>query len=390
MAGKLALYAAVGATLTQYDVDVAAATLERRSSVQLPANIHYAVAHVSRRYLYVATSDSSSGSGSFVGNTHHLSAFRIDPASGALTPHGAPCALPTRPIHITTDAKSAHVLVAFNRPSQLLVFAVNADGTLRGEVKQHAAIDAGIFAHQVRISADDELAILVTRGNDAAGGKPEDPGSLRVFDYRDGQLSRETSIAPNNGYGFGPRHLDFHPTQPWIYVALERQNALAVFRRRGDTIESAAAFTAGALEAPHNLRPRQMVGTVRVHPNGRFVYVANRNDATSAFAGHEVFGGGENSLACFAIDASTGEPKVIGHADTRGIHCRNFQIDPTGKLLAASHIVGRKVRDGDAVREVPACISLFCIDDDGRLAFARKYDIDIGAQNMFWMGLVDF
>ena len=43
------------------------------------------------------------------------------------------------------------------------------------------------------------------------GGKPEEPGALKVFDYADGVLSNEVSVAPNGGYGFGPRHLDFHP-----------------------------------------------------------------------------------------------------------------------------------------------------------------------------------
>ena len=41
-----------------------------------------------------------------------------------------------------------------------------------------------------------------------------------------GVLRDEVSIAPNGGYGFGPRHLDFHPSKPWIYVSLERQTAL--------------------------------------------------------------------------------------------------------------------------------------------------------------------
>jgi 6-phosphogluconolactonase (cycloisomerase 2 family) len=305
-----------------------------------------------------------------------------------LTPHGAAAVLPTRPIHITTDAKSAHILVAFNRPSLLLVFRLNADGTLGGEVTQNEPVDAGIFAHQIRITPDDKLAILVTRGNDAAKGNPEDPGALRVFHYDNGQLTQEVSIAPNGGYGFGPRHLDFHPTQPWIYVALERQNRLAVFKRDGNVINPDAAFQATTLEAPDNVRPRQMVGTVRVHPNGRTVYVANRNDATVEFAGKQVLGGGENSLACFSIDQTTGEPKLVGHADTRGIHCRNFHVDPSGRLLVASHITGLAVRDGTAVRELPACLSLFRIGGDGRLEFARKYDVDVGDRNVFWMGMV--
>ncbi len=386
--GKLALYTAVGAELTQYDVDAGAATLKRGSSVTLPANIHYVAPHVSRRFLYVASSDSSSGSGNIVGKTHHLSAFRIDPASGALTPHGTAAALPSRPIHITSDAASQHILVAFNRPSQLLVFALTADGSIAGEVAQKEAIDAGIFAHQIRLTPDDRLAILVTRGNDAKKDKPEDPGSLRVFHYDDGQLTKEVAIAPNGGYGFGPRHLDFHPDKPWVYVALERQNQLAMFKRDGDSLQPTATYTAGTLAEPGQRRPRQMAGTVRVHPNGRFVYVVNRQDATVEFAGHEVNAGGENSLVSFAIDPASGEPQLLGRVDTEGIHCRNFCMDPAGRLLAASHVMNGRVRDGDAVRELPCCISLFRIGDDGRLSFLRKHDIELGDRHMFWMGMV--
>jgi 6-phosphogluconolactonase (cycloisomerase 2 family) len=389
-ANKRALYAAVGPTLTRYDIDVDAATLAPRESITLPANIHYVVPHSARHHLYIATSDSSSGSGTFVGTIHHLSAFRIDPASGALTPHGAPIALPTRPIHITCDAASKHILVAFNRPSLLMVFRINADGTLGAEVKQNEAVDPGIFAHQIRITPDDRLAILVTRGNDAAGGKPEDPGSLRVFHYGDGQLTKEVSIAPNGGYGFGPRHLDYHPSEPWIYVSLERQNQLDVFKREGDTVQPDAAFKIGTLVAPERVRLRQAVGTVHVHPNGRFVYVANRADATEEFQGKQVFGGGENSLACFSIDQKTGEPTLIGHAETRGIHCRTFNIDPSGRLLVAAHITGRLVRDGSTIGELPACLSLFRVGGDGKLEFVRKYDIAVGEKHLFWMGIIDY
>ena len=389
MSNTLALYAAVGPVLTRYSVDVAQATLTADESVTLPANIHYVVPHAARHTLYVATSDSSSGSGNIVGKTHHLSAFRIDPASGKLTPHGTPAALPTRPIHITTDADSKCIFVAFNRPSLLLGFAIHADGTLGGEIKQNDTVDTGIFPHQIRVTADNKLAILVTRGNDATKDKPEDPGALKVFHYNNGQLGGEVSIAPNKGYGFGPRHLDFHPDQPWVYVSLERQNQLTVYKREGDALQASPAWTVNTVQKPGKSGHRQMVGTVHVHPNGRYVYVANRADATVEFAGQQVLGDGENSFACFAIDQNSGEPTLIGHADTHGIHCRTFSIDPSGRLLVAAHILGGNVRDGDRVRAVPACLSLFRIGDDGLLTFVRKVDIDIGNKNMFWMGIVD-
>ncbi|MBV9964815.1 MAG: beta-propeller fold lactonase family protein, partial [Alphaproteobacteria bacterium] len=215
----VALYAAVGPELTHYAVDVEGAVLERRGTVTAPANIHYAWPHSSGRHLYVASSDSASGIGGFVGTKHDVTAWHIDPLSGALSPHGDPIALPTRPIHMTLDVPSEHILVAFSNPSGLQVYSINADMTPGAQVTQPEPIDPGIYGHQVRVSLDNKKVILVTRGHDAAGAKPEEPGALKVFDYERGQLTNEASIAPNGGYGFGPRHLDFHPTKPWVYVS---------------------------------------------------------------------------------------------------------------------------------------------------------------------------
>src|SRR6476660_4713769 len=145
---KVALYANVGADLTHYDVDVASAELITRETVTLPAGVQYAWPHASRRYLYVASSSSASGYGK-AGTEHHVTAFSIDPATGALSPHGAPIRLPTRPIHISTDILSENILVAFNTP------------------------------RQVRVTPDNRLAILVTRGNEGTPTKPEDPGALK-------------------------------------------------------------------------------------------------------------------------------------------------------------------------------------------------------------------
>src|SRR4029077_783752 len=219
---KVALYANVGADLTHYDVDVAGAELIKRETVTLPAAVQYAWPHVSRRYLYVATSSSAPGYGT-QGTEHHVTALAIDPASGALTPHGAPIRLPTRPIHISADIPSEYILVAFNNPSAVRIYRINKDFTPGEEVKQPDAIDAGIFAHQIRVTPDNKLAILVTRGNEGTPTKEEDPGALKVFDYKDGVLTNEVSIAPNAGKEFGPRHLDFHPTKPWMYVSIETQ-----------------------------------------------------------------------------------------------------------------------------------------------------------------------
>src|SRR5437588_13099872 len=273
-AQKVALYANVGADLTHYDVDVAGAELIKRATVTLPAGVQYAWPHASRRYLYVASSSSAPGYGT-AGTEHHVTAFSIDPASGALTPHGAPIRLPTRPIHISTDIPSEYILVAFNSPSAVRVYRINPDFTPGEEVKQPGPIDAGIFAHQVRVTPDNRLAILVTRGNEGTPTKAEDPGALKVFNYKDGVLSSEVSVAPNGGKEFGPRHLDFHPTKPWMYVSIETQNKMYMFRMGNGRLNPEIVYRPETLAEPNNIRARQAAGPVHVHPNGRFPHGAS-------------------------------------------------------------------------------------------------------------------
>jgi 6-phosphogluconolactonase len=378
----VALYASVGPLLTRYVVDVDAAALAPAEAVEVAENVQYAWPHVSGRFLYVASSNSASGMGP-AGDRHAVTAFAIGP-SGALTQHGAPIPLPQRPIHMATDIPSRHILVAFSNPAAFRIYRINDDGTPGTEVPQLGPVDPGIFPHQVRATLDGKQVILVTRGHDAARGKPEEPGALKVFDYADGVLSHEVSVAPNGGYGFGPRHLDYHPTQPRIYVSLERQNALAMFTMADGRVSPEPLFVRPTL-ANANISARQLVGTVHVHPNGRFVYVANRASGTTMMQGRAVFAGGENTLAVYAIDPATGEPKLIQHMDTHGIHCRTFHIDPTGQLLVAAHIMGLPLPDGSVV---PARLSVFRIGADGHLTFVRAYPVDVGERTMWWMGMV--
>jgi 6-phosphogluconolactonase len=384
---RVALYANVGADLTRYDVDVAGAELIKREAVTLPAAVQYAWPHASRRFLYVATSSSAPGYGA-QGTDHHVTAFAIDPASGALKPHGQPIRLPTRPIHMSTDIPSENILVAFNNPSAVRVYRINKDATPGEEVKQPGPVDPGIFAHQVRVSPDNKLAILVCRGNEGTPAKAEDPGALKVFDYKDGLLTNEVSVAPHGGKEFGPRHLDFHPTKPWIYVSIETQNKMHMFSMANGKVSNDPAFSAETLAEPGKIRARQAASTVHVHPNGRFAYGANRAEQTEEYQGKKVFKGGENSIVVYAIDQSTGEPKPIQHIETRKIHPRTFHIDPSGRLLVAQHNLPVNVRDGDTVKTVPAGLTVFRMGEDGKLIFVRTYDIDVGDKSMFWMGMV--
>jgi 6-phosphogluconolactonase len=349
--------------------------------------VQYAWPHASRRYLYVATSSSASGYGK-AGTEHHVTAFRIDPATGALTKHGEAIPLPTRPIHMTTDVPSEFILVAFNNPSALRVYRINKDFSPGEEVKQPGAINAGIFAHQVRVTPDNKYAVLVTRGNEGTAAKAEDPGALIVYEYRNGVLTNGVSVAPDGGRNFGPRHLDFHPTKPWMYVIIETQNKMYTYKLDGGKINPDIAYRAETLAEPKNIRSRQAASAVHVHPNGRFLYGSNRSQDTVEFEGKKVYKGGENSIVVYSINQTTGEPTIIQNIETQAIHPRTFHIDPSGRMLVAQHNLPVNVRDGNTVRTVAAGLSVFRIGGDGKLTFVRKYDIDVGDKVMWWMGMV--
>jgi 6-phosphogluconolactonase (cycloisomerase 2 family) len=176
-------------------------------------------------------------------------------------------------------------------------------------------------------------------------------------------LSSPAVIAPNDGHGFGPRHLDFHPNQPWVYVSLEIQSLLHVYRWSGNGLEPAPAYVHDMLADRANVKPRQLGGTVHVHPNGRFVYLINRADWTIDYRGQKVFGGGENSIAVFSIDPRTGE-RHSSSTPIRTRFVRTFAIDQWTYPGGGEYSAAPSAR-GQNVVTVPATLSVFRVGDDG-------------------------
>ncbi len=382
-AKKTFFYVSQGPALLTYAMDAEALTLTPHTSVTLPGNVQYAWPHPSGAFLYVASSNGGSASLGIKGDKHDLTALRIDPDTGALKPHGASAALHTRPINVTVDHTGGYALTAYNNPSSVTVHRINADGSVGEEIKQAATLDCGIFAHQVRVTPANDAAILVCRGNDPGKGKPEDPGSLREFTFKDGQL-----VEANGGYGFGPRHLDFHPTQPFVYVSRERENKLNVYRLVNGKLEAQLLFEKTTLADPSKIITRQAACTLHMHPNGRTLYLSNRAYDTVKQDGKDVFLGGENSIAVFAINEKTGEPTLIQSEDVRGIYPRTFALDPSARMLAATNMEPVLVRDGAGLKTVPANIAIFRVESDGKLSFARSYETDPHGTSQFWSGVV--
>ena len=358
------LYAAVGPELTTYAVTSHDGSLQKTSSVEMPFAVQYVWPHPSKPFLYAAWSNGMQG------DRHGITAYRIDSTTGALSPHGEAIEIRHRPVHVSVDADATHVLTAYNNPSTLSVHTLNRDGTLGAEVKQRAAIDGGIYAHQIRVHPSNRMVVMVTRGNGPTPNRPEDPGALKVYGYSNGAVTNRQSIAPNGGFGYQPRHLDFHPTEPFIYLNLERQNQLQVYRVNGDSVDPAPLFSKDTLDQQAASKPAQMTGAIHVDPSGRFVYISNRASGTTLVHGKPVWEGGENTIGVYAIDQKTGEPTRIQNIDSGGMHARTFTLDPSSALLVAANQNAVTKADGS---RVPASLAVFRVASDGKLAFLRKY-----------------
>jgi 6-phosphogluconolactonase len=375
--GKVVLYTGIGNEFTQYDVDVDNATLTKGSSVTLPGGVTETAFHPSKKFLYVVWGGLSKTPNAIV--EHGISAFSIDPATGSLTPNGSPAHLPPSPGYssfISTDVPGTHVLVTHTDPSFLKVFKIEPDGTVGSEVKPKTPLDYGIHAHQVRVDPTNKKVFLMDLGYRPTATSPDWGSSINIFDYKNGELTREVTIPPGGGSNFELRHLDFDPSGRWDFVSLERQNKLLVYKRMSDgSIGSEPLFSKDTLADPSNIQRGQIFGTVHVHPNGKFVYGANRAASSTMVDGKRVFAGGENSIVVYAINQNTGEPTLIQSIDTHGFSPRTFSLDPSGRLLVVSNTKQLYVHDGEGLRLVQPNLAVFRIGDDGKLEFVRSYDV---------------
>lgn len=359
---KVVVYGSEGPLLRAYALDLSNGQLAATSSVPFTLNVQYVAVDRNSRHLYVSTSNGST--------SHELHAFDVDPISGALSPRGAPLA-PSggRIIHLSVNHQDSHLALAHNQTGKAAIVALAGDGSLAGEVAQTDAT-TGPFPHQAKF--DHAGHNLIVPGLALNGGD----GTLTVFDVGQGLLTKtQTLTFPA---GFGARHLDYGHDGRFVYVAMERGNRLYTYRFAGQRLSVTPVFDQSTLADPgHNALPRQRAGAIHVHPNGRFLYLSNRQDTV---AGASL--PGENNVAVFALDVSTGQPTLLQHIDTRGIEARTFTIDPTGQYLIVGNQVSRTV--GTVV--VPRSLAVFHIGGDGTLTFLHKYDVASG--DVFWVGSI--
>jgi 6-phosphogluconolactonase len=385
------VYASLGPELKALALDTTSGALTEVQSLTLPASVQYAWPNRARTRFYVALSQM--GPAAKEKRPDHFVEVYDILSDGRLKKAGPSVRLSHRPIFITLDSTEEHVLLAYNDPPDLTVHRVLPNGDIGDQIAQ-PDLQLGPTVHQVRVAPSGRFVIAPACAHHETGA---DAGFISVLSCSNGRLAplaRLENLRERAGawqgrkwgaHGFAVRHVDFHPTRPWMYVCVERQSEIWLYDYSDNGVSPKPRAIVSMLEGVDPGRAFQLAGAIHVHPNGRFVYASNR--AREKESG-ETFDGGTNDIAVFAIDPDTGVPRFIQRVDSRGNFPRTFGIDAEQGVLVVGNEKTLEVKSFWRTRRVLPSLAVFRIGDDGRLTFLNQLTLPDNDEVCFWVDVL--
>lgn len=249
-----------------------------------------------------------------------ISVFAIDRMSGRLTFVQQVSSLGADPAHVSLDKSGKYLLVANYTSGNIAVFPIEKDGRLgpRSALVQHAGSSvnkdrqAGPHAHEIQSSNDNQFVLAADLGLD----------ELLVYRFN----PKTGSLAPNDpaftkiSAGSGPRHFAIAPSGKFVYLVNEMASTVNVLSYTASSGKLQEHQTISTL--PADFKRENTTAEIAVDANGKFLYASNR---------------GDDSIAVFAIDPSSGKLSFVERVPTGGKTPRHFTLDPTGKWLFAAN-----------------------------------------------------
>ncbi len=299
-----------------YRLDPQTSALTFASVATEPINPSFLTLHPNKRFLY-SVNETHETDGQIGGA---VCAFAVDQSTGALTYLNKQSSNGVGPCHVSVEQTGRFVLVANYQSGSVAMLPIQNDGSLAqaSDFHQHQGSSVnpqrqeGPHAHSINVDPNNRFALVPDLGMDKV--------MVYHLDLENGKLVPNdvpwATLAP----GSGPRHLDFHPNQRWVYVINELASTLSVFDYNANQGTLREIQTISTL--PSDFTGQSTCADVHVHPSGRFVYGSNR---------------GHDSIAIFAIDGATGRMTPIGHESTQGRIPRNFTLNAEGTFLWAAN-----------------------------------------------------
>ncbi len=223
--------------------------------------------------------------------------------------------------HVAVDPTGKMLLTAQYGGGSVAAFSLNKDGSLRertqlidheGGSKVVPGRQEKPHAHWVGFSPDNRFAFVPDLGMDKIVIYKVDVASAKITPHGFGEV-------PPGG---GPRHMKFHTNGKWAYVLNELDLSVTVFDY--DSQAGTMSPKQTILTVPKEQLAKEKfksASEIRVHPNGHFVYSANR---------------GHDTITAFRVNQETGQLTLIERESIRGATPRNFNLDPSGKWLLAA------------------------------------------------------
>lgn len=285
-------------------------------------NPSFLAIHPTGRYLYSVSEMGERIEGRPAGG---IAAFQINPETGSLTALNLQPSGGTGPCHLVVDATGKYVLATNYASGGVVVLPIRPDGSLgpSSDYIQHEGSSVNPqrqqepHPHSINLNATNHYALVPDLGTDKV--------MIYAFDAENGTL-KPNSAQPwaRARSGAGPRHLDFHPSQRYVYVGNELDSTVIAFEfddTRGTLkeINTLSTLPEGYEESAPE---KSWVADVHVHPSGKTVYVSNR---------------GHDSIAIFHVDRNSGALTPAGHVSTKGKYPRNFGLDPAGNFLIVAN-----------------------------------------------------
>jgi 6-phosphogluconolactonase len=251
----------------------------------------------------------------------HVSAFAIDPRTGALSPLGVTSSAGVGPAHLSVDRTGRWVLVANyadTRPGTIAVIPVDAEGHPGAPVATRD-FGPGTMPHMIVADPSNRHVYVPCKGGPYV--------AQMAFDAATGKLTPADPDRVPAQPGSGPRHLAFHPDGRVLYVVNEQ--ALTITSYTVDPAsgrltpgQSVSTVPAGVVGGKEN-----STAEIHVHPSGHFLYASNR---------------GYDSIAIYKLDGGGGLT-LVGQERRTIRKPRDFDLDPSGALLLVANQNGDDV-----------------------------------------------
>ena len=289
--------------ITYYKLDAAQGQLTLVKSVTAGALPSFLAIDAVHNHLYAVNE-----------NDAKVLAFSADANTGDLTPLNTVASGGAGPAFIGLDHTLKFVLVANYDGGTASVFPITANGGLGTP----NTLSPGKMTHMILTDPANKFAFVMNLGSNTV--------AQYVFDATAGTLKPNAVATVKTPANSGPRHMAFHPNGKFAYLIHETSYTLAAYSYDA----TLGQLSAQPLQTLSTLAPGadgmgNSTAEVVVAPSGNFVYGSNR---------------GNDSIATFSVDSTSGMMKFIGTTPSGGNIPRSFTISADGKLMLVANESG--------------------------------------------------